>query len=180
MPRPASPLAPVPPALFAALRPLPLAPLQLPLGLLLRRLARHHPGMFARLGEHASRRFGIDPTDLPFAFILAPDPRRAALSVVRRLPARLDVRIAGPLGALVGLVDGDLDGDALFFSRDLAVEGDVEAVLALRNAIDDAGIDLVDEIASLLGPLRPAGARLLRAALRVPERPMQSGRPSWS
>ena len=51
----------------------------------------------------------------------------------------------------MGLIDGSYDGDALFFSRDLVVEGDIEAVIALRNAIDDAGVDLVADTAALLG-----------------------------
>jgi predicted lipid carrier protein YhbT len=65
----------------------------------------------------------------------------------------------------MGLIDGSYDGDALFFSRDLVVEGDVEAVLALRNAIDDAGVDLVADTAALFGPLGPLGERLLGGAL---------------
>jgi predicted lipid carrier protein YhbT len=51
------------------------------------------------------------------------------------------------------LVHGAYDGDALFFSRDLVVEGDTGAALALRNAVDDAGLDLSQEIASVTGPL---------------------------
>lgn len=65
----------------------------------------------------------------------------------------------------MGLIDGSYDGDALFFSRDLVVEGDIEAVIALRNAIDDAGVDLVADTAALLGPLGPLGERLLGGAL---------------
>jgi predicted lipid carrier protein YhbT len=53
----------------------------------------------------------------------------------------------------MGLVDGTYDGDALFFSRDIAVDGDIEAVLALRNAVDDASIDLLHEAAAWAGPL---------------------------
>jgi predicted lipid carrier protein YhbT len=36
------------------------------------------------------------------------------------------------------LLEGKLDGDALFFSRDLVVDGDTEAVVMLRNIIDGA------------------------------------------
>ena len=54
---------------------------------------------------------------------------------------------------LIDLAEGRLDGDALFFSRDLAVEGDTEAVVALRNAVDDAEIDLTADLASMFGPL---------------------------
>jgi predicted lipid carrier protein YhbT len=64
-----------------------------------------------------------------------------------------DARIAGPLAALLGLVHGAFDGDALFFSRDLIIEGDTEAVLALRNAIDNEEIDMASEMTALFGPL---------------------------
>lgn len=161
-------MTPVPtlPRLIArTLRPLPLAPLQLPLSLVLRSVVARHPPIFERLGEHAYKRFGLKPTDLPFAFVLAPHPRTPSLIAVRSLPAGLPIRIAGPLLGLMGLIDGSYDGDALFFSRDLVVEGDVEAVLALRNAIDDAGVDLVADAAALFGPLAPLGERLLGGAL---------------
>ena len=52
--------------------------------------------------------------------------------------AAYDARIAAPLIVLLGMIDGTYDGDALFFSRDLVIEGDTEAVLALRNAIENA------------------------------------------
>ena len=160
-------MPPVPtlPRLIArALQPLPLAPLQLPLALMLRSVVARHPHIFERLGEHAFKRFGLEPTDLPFAFVLAPNPRTPGLTAVRRLPAGIPIRIAGPLLGLMGLIDGSYDGDALFFPRDLVVEGDVEAVLALRNAIDDAGVDLVADAAAVLGPLAPLGERLLGGA----------------
>ena len=38
------------------------------------------------------------------------------------------------------------------FHRDLTIEGDTEAVLALRNALDDAEIDFLYQIAQLAGP----------------------------
>ena len=84
--------------------------------------------------------------------------------------------------ALLGLIDGSYDGDALFFSRDLVVEGDVEAVLALRNAIDDAGVDLVADTAALFGPLAPQ--RVLAGALvqlkTVSAAAQREGKPSWN
>ena len=69
-----------------------------------------------------------------------------------------DAAIRGALKTLVDLLEGRLDGDALFFSRELAIEGDTEAVVALRNAVDDAEIDLAEDVLSVLGPAsRPAG-----------------------
>jgi len=76
------------------------------------------------------------------------------------------VRISGPLSAFLGMMHGAYDGDALFFSRDLTVEGDTEAALALRNAIDDAELDLAAELQTLAGPLRAPLAAVLTAAER--------------
>lgn len=54
---------------------------------------------------------------------------------------------------LLGLLEGRCDADALFFSRELSVTGDIEAMLALRNALDDSAIDLPRELGRLAGPL---------------------------
>lgn len=164
-------VAALPPLLTAALRPLPLAPLQPALALALRAVLRQHPRVFERLGEHAGRRFGLDPTDLPFALVLEPGPGAPRIVAVRRLPRRgLDARIAGPIRALIGMADGRLDGDALFFSRDLVVEGDMAAAVALRNAIEGDGVDLIRDLAAALGPLAAPAERLLRGGLGLLER----------
>lgn len=157
----------LPPWLARAVAPLPLAPLQPALALMLARIGRAHPDLYDRLGEHADKRFGIDPTDLPFAFVLEPKPRRPMARAVRDLPAGLDASIRGPLAGLVGMAEGTLDGDALFFSRVLWIEGDVAAALALRNAIDDARIDFGDILFGGFGPLGEHAAAVLRKRIRM-------------
>lgn len=172
-----SPVPILPSPVAALLSRLPLAPLQPLLAMLLGAVVRRHPGIFARLGEHASKRFAIDPTDLPFTFLLHPLPRAPHIRAVRAA-AGADVRISGPLAALIGLTDGTYDGDALFFARDIAVEGDMEAALALRNAIDDAGVDLIADAAADLGPaasLAEHAARRLFAACQVLDRAAAQG-----
>ncbi len=154
----------LPPLLGRAIRPLPLLPLQLALGRFLQRVCSRNPQIFARLGPHAGKRFGIEPTDLPFAFVVEAVPPRPRLSVRRELPAELDARISASLASLLALLEGRVDGDALMFSRDLTIEGDVEAVLALRNAIDDTQLDLAGEIGSLFGPFGRSIERILDAA----------------
>ena len=140
-------------AVFAfALRPAPLAPLQPLLGVCIHHLARRRREIFVRLGEHAGERYGLDPVDLPFAFMLESNSAMPRLIAVRRLPAGFEAKITGPIESFLGLVSGACSADALFFSRHPAVEGDIEAALALRNAIDDSEIDLLYEIAMLLGP----------------------------
>jgi predicted lipid carrier protein YhbT len=178
MPKPHAASPHVPPLLALALRPLPLAPLQPLLALLMRRLGERYPGLYPRLGPHAGKRFGIEPTDLPFAFIVEPNPARPAATAVRHLPRRLDARIRGPVSDLIGMAEGTLDGDALFFSRTLAVEGDVEAVLALRNAVDDARIDLVGTLLGGLAPFAPALSQVLRRPGRAGGQ--RTGAASWS
>lgn len=149
----------------------PLALVDHVLGRLTAGAARRHDSLFARLGDKTRAVFMIDPTDLPFAIMLRPDPSDLRVEALdRRRAPGWDARIAGPLAALLGLVHGAYDGDALFFSRDLVVEGDTEAVLALRNAIDDAEIDLSEEMLALAGPLRRLAEPPFRRLLPLAER----------
>lgn len=141
------------PALLALpLRTMPLGLLSMSLTAYARRIAQTHPGLFRRLGEYDHTDFVLDPTDLPFVICLNPNGGRPRVRVMRGAGVGT-ARIAGPLAALLGLVHGVFDGDALFFSRDLVIEGDTAAALALRNAVDDAELDLSQEISRLSGPL---------------------------
>lgn len=154
----------MPPLVGHLLRPLPLLPLQVALQAWVNAIAGRHPQLTERLPHTGGQRVGIEPSDLPFAILLEPRQSTILVNVVRRLDREpCAVRIRGPMAALIGLADGTYDADALFFSRDITVDGDVEAAVALRNAIDDAEIDLVDEIAACAGPL----AYLVRRAAQL-------------
>ncbi|MBV2143592.1 SCP2 sterol-binding domain-containing protein [Falsochrobactrum sp. TDYN1] len=136
----------------------PLGPL---LTLSLRSLARRFPRLFERLGEYRTLRYLIDPTDLPFAFIMVPDDRASVVRVTGKdTESSCDVVIRGPILMLLGILDGTLDGDALFFHRTISVSGRTEAVVALRNAIEDAELRPSD----LLG-LRGTLARVADAGI---------------
>ena len=151
---------PLSPVLLAgiALGPLPPVLLQPILDVAMAITRRRHPGLFDRLAGLAECTFLIDPVDLPFGFLLRPSPPPSLVAVARdRQTETPTATIRGPLPTLIQLLEGKLDGDALFFSRDLVVEGDTEAVVTLRNAIDGAGIDVLGDLLSVLGPLaRPA------------------------
>jgi predicted lipid carrier protein YhbT len=170
-----TPLPRFPRLLDRVLGVLPTLPLDLALRRFVTSLADRHPSLFSRLGEQAEKRFLIDPTDLAFGFLLRPDPALPRLEAIKRgadgaIETSWDARIAGPLAALVGMVHGALDGDALFFSRDIVIEGDTEAVLALRNAVDDAEIDLVEELAATTGPMAGLVGGAMRRAAPIAER----------
>ena len=146
-------------SLVPLLRFIPLPLLQPVLSLIGTQVARNQPDLFLRLGEHAQKTFIIDPTDLPFVLVLKPRPEAPALAARRRVEAPPShARIAGTFLNLFRLVDGSLDGDALFFSRDLKVTGDTEAVVALRNALDDIDGGLVQAVTGSFGPLSPIAA----------------------
>ena len=134
-----------------ALRPLPLLPLTIALEVLSHRIVARHPGLLRRLGEHGEKTFVLDPTDLPLLLLLEPRAGQPRVSAHRQAP-RADARIAGPISALLGMIHGAYDGDALFFSRDLVIEGDTEVVVALRNAVDGAEINLMEGVMALFGP----------------------------
>ena len=158
------PRLPRPVALLA--RPLPLLPLSRLLGALVRRMSRDNPALLRRLGAYRGRRYLIDPADLPFVLLL--DTGLPGIAAHRRdRPPAHDARITGLLSAFLAMMHGSEDGDALFFSRDLMIEGDTEAVLALRNAIDDAELDLAATLGQVSGPLAPLMARAIARAEQV-------------
>lgn len=144
-------------------RPLPPLLLQPLLSAAIATLNRRNPALFERLSDLETPVFLIDPVDLPLAFILNADTKKPALTVRRDGKDSGAVAIIrGPVLKLLELLEGRTDGDALFFSRDLVIEGDTEAVVALRNAVDDTEIDLLNDLVGALGPLSGPIRRLVR------------------
>lgn len=115
-------------------------------------IADKHPGLFARLGDDVYKSFLINPTNMPFVLLLEPDPEYVSLEAYRREDGLdYDAKISGSFLNLLKMIDGDLDGDALFFSRDLKIEGDTEAVVRLRNALDDIDGSVASDLAEKFG-----------------------------
>lgn len=165
----------VPWPVAGTMRVLPILPLELMTRSVMRAILAQNPTMLSRLGEHANARFAIDPVDCPFAFLLEPRREKPQLQVLREISAASwDARISGNMVVLLGLLEGAYDGDALFFSRDLTIEGDTAAVMALRNAIEDCELDpgrLMGLPAGIAGPASRQLANLatgLRTLLGAP------------
>ncbi len=162
---------PFSPVLLAglAMRSLPPVLLQPALDAAMTAIRRRRPGLFDRISCLENPRFLIDPVDLPFAFILVPGPENPSLRALRKIDGDMDAEdatatIRGPLLVLLDLLEGRTDGDAQFFSRDLAIEGDTEAVVALRNAVDGAEVDIVGDVLSLTGPFAQPARRAVDMA----------------
>lgn len=148
------------PRLMATARIIPIPLAQRVASVLFQKTLQAHPKLFDRLGQFESSRFCFIPSDFPFGFAIRPADRSIRTFRSRDEPPS-DATIRGPLFLMLALAEGRVDGDAIFFARKLTVTGDMEAVLALRNALDDCGIDLVKSIGTIAGPLKsPVGVAL--------------------
>lgn len=137
---------------------------------------RRHPAMFDRLGAHARKRYAFEPAEFPFAFVVEP-ARRTLRVLPKGAPTHAHASAAGSLVLLLALLEGRSDGDAAFFARDLAVSGDMEAMLALRNALDDCGVDLPRDLGAFAGVFGPL---LARAGDALRARALGGGGGQWS
>lgn len=100
---------------------------------------------------------------MPFVFLLKPNHNNSWMKAYRNEKGlKYDASISGSFFNLLRMVDGKRDGDALFFTRDLKIEGNTEAVVYLRNALDDIDGNIAVEIASLYGATGKKVLSLLR------------------
>ncbi len=153
---------PLPPSVGDIGRSLTQLCLQPPLTIMMRQMASHHPAIFERMTNYAAAVFVVDPTDLPVRFAMVLERRSPSLRVATDDDIEAaTATIQGPIALLVDLLEGKIDGDALFFSRQLVVEGDTEAIVALRNAVDGEEIDVRSEIARSTGPFAGAMRNLI-------------------
>ncbi|WP_073953837.1 SCP2 domain-containing protein [Thalassospira sp. TSL5-1] len=109
----------------------------------------------------------VSPLDLGMDLYLRLDPVKSVLrraTVADRKAAQ--ATIIGPLPALLQLLEGTSDGDALFFSRTLKIEGRTDIVVALRNALDGENIDIRQAVVESFGMLGPVARRALKVAER--------------
>lgn len=131
------------------------------------RIADSHPAIFTRLGPYQSSRFLIDLTDMPVRLLMAPQDRRITAHRHGRTAPAHDAQIRGPIRAFLAMLHGREDGDALFFSGMLEIAGDTSAVLALRNALDDAELDLTQELSTWTKAPFDRWARALSARIET-------------
>lgn len=145
------------------LRPVPVSVYDPILARVSQMIARKHPNLFKRLGDYACKTFLIEFTNLPFVMVLRPDPARVEMKAYRSADGiAWDAKITGSFLHLLRLLDGKIDGDAIFFSRDLKVEGETEAIVRLRNALDDVEGSIANDVADFFGPPGRLGLSLLR------------------
>lgn len=100
---------------------------------------------------------------MPFVIVMRPDPKSLSITLHRtKEEIDYDASISGTFMNLLHLVDGGLDGDSLFFNRDLKVGGDTEAVVCLRNALDDVDGSMTADLAEIFGTAGNKALSILR------------------
>jgi predicted lipid carrier protein YhbT len=156
------------PLASAALSMVPSPVLARMVGLLTRIMRRRHPHLvenFSRL-DHAI--IHIEPTDLPHRFEIEFGAGQMDVRVLTDDdPPPPDARIRGSLAALIALLEGKIDSDAMFFTRDIEITGSTAVSVAVRNTLDREEIVMRDEIAALFGPFERPARRIGRRLDRV-------------
>jgi predicted lipid carrier protein YhbT len=159
-----TPLTPV----AVLLRPLPRAPLEMALRRLADRLSARHPDVLERVADVGRSRLLLVATDLPWWALIVLDGSGADVAVGRHADEptpQAHATVSGPVERLLACAQGGGDGDAMFFAREIEVRGNTDVLVALRNALDGAELDLAGELAALAGPLhRPAERAMARTA----------------
>lgn len=143
----------LPPAVPRLLKPIPVPLAELVGHLAFARVINRHPALLDRLGEFGRKTYCFAPLDLPFEFAVTPSSARVRAAQRGRI-VRYDAKISGPVVLLLALAEGRIDGDAEFFGRQISIDGDMEAVLALRNAVENDTVDFVRDLAPAQGVLR--------------------------
>ena len=126
--------------------------------LLNRAMRRRHPRLVANFARLDPAVVHVFPADMPHRFAIAFGGGKMDVSVLLdAAPKPPDAEIRGNLMALIDLLEGRIDGDAMFFSREIEITGSTAVIVALRNTLDREEILITDEIAAMFGPFeRPA------------------------
>lgn len=112
---------------------------------------QRHPNAIERLQPIAGTRFYVTITNLPINVLMVFNNNRIQVDCNLRYLPEADVAITGSYQALVQIFEGSSDADSLFFSRDINIKGNIEALVTLRNALDNEEIDLVAELSPKFG-----------------------------
>jgi len=132
---------------------------------------RRHPRAAEAVSSLPEATVLIDAVDLPRGLLLRVGPEGLRLRLcdvaATAADAAPDATVRGRFAALLDLAEGRIDGDALFFRRDLSIAGDTALVVALRNALDGEEIDVEAELDAVAGPLGRLGPMARRHAAGI-------------
>lgn len=155
----------------AAMKTIPPALLQRVIDAIMQGMRKNHPRFFQNLARLDDSIVCIKPSDLPYQFILSFGRSTPITLVITQSQNHTNhACVKGKLAALINLLEGRIDSDMLFFSRDIEITGDTSVVVALRNTIDREEINLLNDITSLFGPLAQPARRIIALSSKIVER----------
>jgi predicted lipid carrier protein YhbT len=154
--------------------------------ILMRNMSLRHPRLFQNLARLDRAVLHVEPTDAQHRFALTFGHGPTTLALIDDMASKPDACIKGSLECLLNLLEGRIDSDMLFFTRDIQITGDTSIIVGLRNTLDREDINLMDDVTSFFGPfaapLQKAVVLLDGVMLRVrkrfapaPETTTQSG-----
>ncbi|MDR0483805.1 MAG: SCP2 sterol-binding domain-containing protein [Alphaproteobacteria bacterium] len=148
------------------LKKIPLSLLQPFLAKSLQVVQEKHPRIFERLSSEEFD-FIIDAIDLPFVFYLKPSQTSPILKAIKRGEnLQASATIKGTLSNLLQLFEGSADGDAMFFSKELVIEGSTAATVALRNAIDGEDMDIINDLSEIFSPFEDITKKIANKTIK--------------
>ena len=104
------------------------------------RIVAAHPEISERLLGYEEKSLMLCPDGHEIAFLLKVKTGGATLELVEKNQVDAGAKVSGKMASLIELGSGKIGGDALFFCRDLFLEGETSLVVALRNAVDGAKV----------------------------------------
>ena len=129
-------------------------------------ISEKHNNIFTRIlhsNNNKDVKVVIDAIDIPFLFYIIITQNGNYLKAIKRTENVLhDAKISGHLTALLDLFEGTLDGDTAFFSKQLTIEGSTAIVVSLRNAIDSADINLVNDLSLIFSPFDSLAKKFIK------------------
>ncbi|NQY43579.1 MAG: SCP2 sterol-binding domain-containing protein [Legionellales bacterium] len=107
-----------------------------------------HPNVIQRMAEFSPAIMILDPIDLPFSFLTEFTKNDLKIIIVDddKYMGNDITKISAPIGFFLNMLEGEKDGDALFFSRQLTVEGDTTIIVALRNILEAESVNINQDI----------------------------------
>lgn len=154
----------------AVLRVIPAALLQKMINGLLLGMRHDRPRLFKNLERLQASVIRVEPSDLTHKFELTFGQGPASLTIVGDEERPHNACIKGKLESLLDMLEGRVDGDMLFFARDIEITGDTSIVVALRNTIDREEINLLDDATGVFGPFAKPVRRIAVLADKAAQR----------
>lgn len=112
-----------------------------------------HPKVITKMAEYTPARLVLIPSDMPFCFFVEFTKDNMQINIIDQnaFDGKNLTCITASLELFIKMLEGNLDGDALFFSRQLTVAGDTTIIVALRNILEAENVNIKTDIDETFG-----------------------------